>query len=113
MHIRLPLAGIIVGLAAATVVMSGSLRASARQPPSKAHDERIAGNVAEKFSWALTLTPALAYGLLDERARARMPPADFLSALSRMFPSGNAVRLEARQFAPADPLIDIFLTGRE
>lgn len=82
------------------------------------HDERIAGNRAEQFSWALSRNPAFAYELLHVRVRAQMSAADFVAAASRMFNSASAVALRATHVAvvPAQRALDVFLiapSGRQ
>jgi hypothetical protein len=100
------LATIITGLLA----VQGGL--AAPQGRMTAGDERIAANVAEKFAWALSFSVPVAYELLDDGARARMQPADFVTAFSAAFPDGPPARLEATHVATARPgILDVFLTG--
>jgi predicted Zn-dependent protease len=96
--------------ALATVLACLSVYAAAGQGPG-VHDERIAGNRAEQFSWALSRNPSFAYELLDPRLRAQMPPGDFLAAASKMFNSADPAALRATRFAavPGQRALDVFL----
>ena len=77
----------------------------------RAH-ERIAANVAEKFAWALSVGVPSAYELLADQARTRMPPQDFIAALSKAFPDGPPEKLEATHVAAVGAgVVDVFLTG--
>lgn len=78
----------------------------------RAH-ERIAANVAEKFAWALSVGVPSAYELLADQARTRMPPQDFIAALSKAFPDGPPEKLEATHVAAVGAgVVDVFLAGR-
>jgi predicted Zn-dependent protease len=97
-------------LALAAVGADPSIHLTAGQRPG-VHDERIAGNRAEQFSWALSRNPPFAYELLDRRLRAQMAPADFIPATTRIFSSGIPAVLRATHFAvvPGERALDIFL----
>ena len=83
------------------------------QTSSAVHDERIAGNRAEEFAWALSRNPLFAYELLDSSARARMPPPDFMTTVPRMVSPGGEMTLEATHVAAAgDRALDVFLVRR-
>lgn len=104
-------------LALAAVMAYPSVYLAAGQATS-VHDERIAGNRAEQFSWALSRNPAFAYELLDARLRTQMPPDEFVAAASRMFNAGSPAVLRATHFAavPTQRALDVFLiapSGRQ